>query len=169
MLFDGLFSGQPRKMLAQAARNGFFFVRDRTNGSNLVSKGYVGVNWSQGLDAKGQPIPNPAKMPQIDGSLINTPAGGGINWPARANPETGLFYVNARKGYSIAYLTDTDESRVAMEEWEAASSVSVQRLTTRPAISSGAMSIRAAALPTAAPAYLRPPASFYSLETRRAI
>jgi alcohol dehydrogenase (cytochrome c) len=110
VLFDGLFNGEPRKMLAQAARNGFFFVLDRTDGRNLVSKGYVGVNWAQGLDAKGQPIPNPAKEPKVNGSLINTPAGGGTNWPAPSfNPETGLFYVNARKGYSIAYLTDTDE------------------------------------------------------------
>ena len=92
-------------MLAQAARNGFFFVLDRTNGSNLVSKGYVGVNWSQGLDEKGQPIPNPAKEPKVNGSLINTPAGGGTNWPAPSfNPETGLFYVNARKGYSIYFF-----------------------------------------------------------------
>jgi alcohol dehydrogenase (cytochrome c) len=35
VLFDGVFNGQPRKMLAQAARNGIFTVLDRTNGKNL--------------------------------------------------------------------------------------------------------------------------------------
>src|SRR5262249_30998735 len=44
------------------------------------------------------------------GSLINIPAGGGTNWPPPSfDPETGLFYVNADRGYSLAYLTDTDE------------------------------------------------------------
>jgi alcohol dehydrogenase (cytochrome c) len=110
VLFDGVFDGRPRKMLAQAARNGYFFVLDRTNGRNLVSKGFVGVNWSKGVDSRGQPIPDTGKEPTTDGSLINTPAGGGTNWPPPSfDPETGLFYVNADRGYSLAYLTDTDE------------------------------------------------------------
>ena len=37
MLFDGTINGQPRKLLAQAARNGHFFVLDRTNGKAIVS------------------------------------------------------------------------------------------------------------------------------------
>ena len=110
VLFDATVDGRPRKLLAQAARCGYFFVLDRTDGKNLVSKGFVGVNWSKGVDGKGQPIPDPAKEPQVDGSLINIPGGGGTNWPPPSyNPDTGLFYVNAARGYSIAYLTDTDE------------------------------------------------------------
>jgi len=35
VLFDGVFGGQPRKLLAQAARNGIFSVLDRTNGKSL--------------------------------------------------------------------------------------------------------------------------------------
>jgi acido-empty-quinoprotein group A len=109
VLFDAAIDGRPRKLLAQAARCGYFFVLDRTNGRNLVSKGFTGVNWSKGVDAKGQPIPDPAKEPKVDGSLIDIPAGGGTNWPAPSyDPDTGLFYVNASRGYSIAYLTDTD-------------------------------------------------------------
>src|SRR5450755_660376 len=53
VLIDGLFNGQPRKMLAQAARNGIFTLLDRTNGQSLVTKGFIGVNWMQGIDAKG--------------------------------------------------------------------------------------------------------------------
>ncbi|HEX6465475.1 MAG TPA: acido-empty-quinoprotein group A [Vicinamibacterales bacterium] len=108
VLFDVTIDGRPRKLLAQATRAGYFFVLDRTNGKALVSKGFVGVNWSKGLDAKGQPIPDPAKEPKVDGSLVNTPAGGGTNWYAPSyDPETGLFYVQAHKGYSIGYLYDT--------------------------------------------------------------
>ena len=39
----------------------------------------------------------------------NTPGGGGTNWPPPSfDPETGLFYVNAKQGYSVTYLTDDD-------------------------------------------------------------
>ncbi len=110
VLFDGEFNGQKRKMLGQAARNGYFFVLDRTNGKNLVSAPFVGTNWSKGIDEKGQPIPDPKKEPQVDGSLLNIPGGGGTNWiPPSFDPETGLFFVNATKGYALTYLTDTDE------------------------------------------------------------
>ncbi len=110
VLFDAAFDGKPRKLLAQAARNGYFFVLDRTNGKSLVSAGFSGVNWSKGVDKKGQPIPDVAKEPKEDGSLINIPGGGGTNWPPPSfDPDTGLFYVNATKGYSVTYLTDTDE------------------------------------------------------------
>ncbi len=68
------------------------------------------MNWSKGVDAKGQPIPDEAKEPKVDGALLTIPGGGGTNWmPPSFNPDTGLFYVNATKGYSLAYLTDTDE------------------------------------------------------------
>jgi acido-empty-quinoprotein group A len=110
VLFDATIKGQRRKLLAQAARCGYFFVLDRTNGKSLVSKGFVGVNWSKGVDDKGQPIPDPRKEPQVDGSLINTPGGGGTNWPPPSyDPDTELFYVNARRGYGIGYLYDTSE------------------------------------------------------------
>src|ERR671913_456591 len=37
VLFDAEFEGQPRKLLAQASRNGKFFVLDRATGKALVS------------------------------------------------------------------------------------------------------------------------------------
>ena len=110
VLFDAMVDGRPRKLLGQAARNGYFFVLDRTNGKSVVSKPYVPLNWSKGVDGKGQPIPDPKKAPTPDGSLLTIPGGGGTNWlPPSFDPETGLFYVNATRGYSLTYLTDTDE------------------------------------------------------------
>jgi acido-empty-quinoprotein group A len=110
VLFDAPIDGKPRKLLAQAARNGYFFVLDRTNGKNILSKPYVPLNWSKGVDEKGQPIPDPAKEPKVDGALLTIPGQGGTNWmPPSFNPEIGLFYVNATRGYSLAYLTDTEE------------------------------------------------------------
>jgi alcohol dehydrogenase (cytochrome c) len=108
VLFDAEVNGKPRKLLAQAARNGYFFVLDRTNGAYVVSKPFVGLNWSKGIDAKGQPIPDPQREPTVDGNLLTINGGGGTNWmPPSYSPQTGLFYVNATRGYSVTYLTDT--------------------------------------------------------------
>lgn len=111
VLIDGIIDGKPRKLLAQAARNGYFFVLDRKTGENVLSKSFVGANWSSGINKRGQPVPDPDKNPSVDGSLVHMPAGGGTNWiPPSFNPQSGLFYVNATQGYSLAYLTDTDEN-----------------------------------------------------------
>ncbi|HEY3937008.1 MAG TPA: acido-empty-quinoprotein group A [Bryobacteraceae bacterium] len=110
ILFDGEINGQPRKLLAQANRNGYFFVLDRTNGKNIVSEPFLStMNWSKGVNAQGNPIPNPEKEPQIPGVLVSPPSGGATNWPPPTfDPETGLFYVSGSASYSIFYLTDTD-------------------------------------------------------------
>lgn len=110
VLFDGEIEGKPRKLLAQASRNGWFFVLDRETGKNYVSTEFVKTNWVKGLDAKGQPIPNPAKEPQIPGVLVAPDASGGVNWePPTFSPATGLFYVNATHSYSMFYIYDDSD------------------------------------------------------------
>lgn len=110
VLIDGEIQGQKRKLLAQASRNGYFFVLDRTNGKNVVTTEFVKTNWSKGVDALGRPIPNPAKEPQIDGALVSPNQGGGTNWyPPSFSPETGLFYVNANRAFSVYYIFDPSE------------------------------------------------------------
>jgi alcohol dehydrogenase (cytochrome c) len=111
VLFDAEFNGQPRKLLAQAARNGHFFLLDRTNGKALVSSAYTTTNWSKGYDPKGQPIPDPAKMPQADGTLVSPNQGGATNWPSPSfSPQTGLFYVSAAQTWSVYYIYDPDDN-----------------------------------------------------------
>ena len=54
MLVDATWQGQPRKLLLQANRNGFFYVLDRTNGKLLLGTQYVkNITWATGLDARG--------------------------------------------------------------------------------------------------------------------
>jgi alcohol dehydrogenase (cytochrome c) len=111
VLFDAVIDGQPRKLLANAARNGHFFVLDRTNGKVVVSSEYVPTNWTLGYDAKGQPIPNPAKDPRVEGVLVSPNAGGASNWQSPTySPKTGLFYVNATVAFSMFYLYDPSDN-----------------------------------------------------------
>src|SRR3954453_11197778 len=110
VLIDGVINGQPRKLLGQACRNGWFFLLDRTNGKALVSSEFVKTNWAKGVDAKGQPIPNPAKEPQTDGALVSPNQAGAANWPPPSfSPATGLFYVNATRAFSVYYIYDASE------------------------------------------------------------
>lgn len=109
VLFDGEINGQPRKLLAQASRNGWFFVLDRKTGKNYISSEFVKTNWAKGVDAKGQPIPNPEKEPHEDGTLDSPNQGGAANWmPPSFSPQTGLFYINATRAFSIYYIFDED-------------------------------------------------------------
>jgi alcohol dehydrogenase (cytochrome c) len=109
VLVDGMFHGQPKKMLMQTSRNGYFFVIDRTNGQSLLTAPFGPVNWSLGVDKKGQPIPNPAKEPAPDGRLIAPDEGGLTNYRSPSfDPKTGLFIVNAHPSYSIYFAKPAD-------------------------------------------------------------
>jgi alcohol dehydrogenase (cytochrome c) len=111
VVFDGTIDGRPRKLIAQAARNGHFFVLDRTNGKAIVSTSFVKTNWSLGYDEKGQPIPNPAKEPRIDGTLVSPDQSGATNWQSASfSPKTGLFYVSASRAFSVWYLYDPSDN-----------------------------------------------------------
>ncbi len=109
ILIDGTINGRPRKLLAQASRNGYYFLLDRTNGKSIVSEPYMAINWSKGLDRRGQPVGDPEKYPKTDGTLVMPSAAGTTNWlPSSFSPQTGLFYVGTTESYSMFYLTDTD-------------------------------------------------------------
>src|SRR5881227_3969695 len=106
VLFDAEFKGKPRKLLAQASRNSFFFVLDRTNGQHLVTAPFIDQTWASGVDSRGRPIAKPEAAPSPDGALVEPSSDGGTNWMAPSfDPQTSLFYVNARRIFSIFYRT----------------------------------------------------------------
>jgi len=111
VVFNGSINGQPRKLIAQASRNGKFFVLDRATGKAIVSSEYIKTNWSLGYDERGQPVPNPEKRPQIAGALVTPNQGGATNWfPPSFSPLTGLFYVNATRAFSVWYIYDASDN-----------------------------------------------------------
>ena len=109
VLVDGTFHGEPRKMLMQTSRNGYFFVLDRTNGKSLLTTTYGPVNWSLGVDKQGNPIPNPDKEPAPDGRLIAPEESGLTNYRSPSfDPKTGLFIVDAHPSYSLYFAKPAD-------------------------------------------------------------
>ncbi len=103
ILFDATIDGKPRKLLALANRNAFYYVLDRTNGQFITGVPFAKQTWAKGLDAKGRPITFPPEQiePSVAGTLVYPSLTGGINWTSPCySPLTGLFYVNARDGFT---------------------------------------------------------------------
>jgi alcohol dehydrogenase (cytochrome c) len=110
-------NGQDRKLVVHAARNGFFYALDRTNGAFVAGKQYVDeLNWTRGLDPKtGLPLDyDPTKDVQIyvpgthptrakTLSARTCPSHfGGKNWePSAYNPELGLLYIPSIEGCNV--------------------------------------------------------------------
>jgi alcohol dehydrogenase (cytochrome c) len=94
MLIDAEFRGRPRQLVAQANRNGFYYLLDRTTGEFLHGSAFAPQTWTPGLDARGRPQPNPAAAPSAAGTLVLPGMGGATNWFSPAfNPATQLVYV----------------------------------------------------------------------------
>jgi alcohol dehydrogenase (cytochrome c) len=110
ILIDGEINGKKRKLVSTAARNGYFFTLDRVTGQHIVTSKYgLATNWVASVAPNGSLRRDPVKDPSIPGALVSPTAGGTINWePPAYSPDTGLFYVSERNGYTIFYLTDPD-------------------------------------------------------------
>jgi alcohol dehydrogenase (cytochrome c) len=97
--------GQPRKVILWANRNGFYYVLDRGTGEFLLGTPFVRQNWNAGFDAHGRPIMRPNAKSSAEGTEIFPDNQGGTNWfNPSFDPATGLFYVNAREGYSTVFV-----------------------------------------------------------------
>jgi alcohol dehydrogenase (cytochrome c) len=99
VLADITTGGQVRKVVMQAARNGFFYVLDRANGKLLAANKYVKVTWADRVDMKtGRPVWSESTKKILDNvAHIQTWPfiAGGTNWfPMSFSPQTGLAYVN---------------------------------------------------------------------------
>ena len=111
VLADITIKGQPRKVIMQASKNGFFYVLDRLTGSSSPASRYVKVSWAKGLDeATGRPIVNEdAYYDKTSAAVVQPGPNGGHNWaPMSFNPTTGLVYVPATSGATFSYATDPD-------------------------------------------------------------
>ncbi|MCC6395255.1 MAG: PQQ-binding-like beta-propeller repeat protein, partial [Bryobacterales bacterium] len=97
MLVDANFGGQPRKLLLQANRNGFFYVLDRISGKFLMAKPFVHkLTWASGIGPDGRPRVLLGSEPTAEGVQVCPAVEGATNWMSTAyHPGTGLFYVMA--------------------------------------------------------------------------
>ena len=97
VLVDTTWQGQPRKLLLQANRNGFFYVLDRTNGAVVLGKPFLrNLNWAEGIGRDGRPILKTLPKDANGDTYVCPSFQGGTNWFSTSfNPTTGLYYFNA--------------------------------------------------------------------------
>lgn len=107
VLVDAPFGGQPRKLLLQASRNGYYFVLDRVTGKALVTTTFATVNWASGIDEEGRPRPAPEKEPARDGRLVAPNEAGATNYRSPSyDPASGLFVVSAMDAFGIYFYKE---------------------------------------------------------------
>ena len=100
--------GQPRKVVMQAPKNGFFYVLDAATGKFISAEKIAKVTWAEKIDANGRPVENPRirfqqnKLQQNNSPHIGSndlfelwpgPQGAHSWLPQAFSPRTGLVYI----------------------------------------------------------------------------
>jgi len=108
VLVDAQFHGQPRKLLLQGNRNGFFYVLDRLTGKVLLAEPFVrNITWASGIGPDGRPKLLPGNEPTVEGQRTCPAVAGAANWPSTAySPATGIFYMFAEESCEIYSKND---------------------------------------------------------------
>jgi alcohol dehydrogenase (cytochrome c) len=89
---------EPRKLLLQANRNGFFYVLDRTNGQLLLGKQFLRkLTWAEPVIGKdGRPVLKNLPKDANGDTYVCPGFQGGANWYSTSfNPATGFYYFSA--------------------------------------------------------------------------
>ena len=109
VLFDATIRGTPRKVVAMANRNAFYYVLDRATGAFLVGTQYAKQTWAKGLDDKGRPILIANTEPSIEGTLVWPSLQGATNWFSPSyNPVTRTFFVAVREMGAYYYKGEAE-------------------------------------------------------------
>jgi alcohol dehydrogenase (cytochrome c) len=103
VLVDADWQGRHRRLMLHAARNGFFYVFDRSDGKLLLSKPFVrNLTWASGIGSDGRPVKLPNQEPSPGGTKVCPSQDGATNWFSPSfNPATGLYYVQTFEKCSI--------------------------------------------------------------------
>lgn len=105
--------GQPRKVLMQAPKNGFFYVLDRETGKLLSATPFATLNWASGVDLEtGRPKINPDAYYSATGKpwLALPSPYGAHNWqPMSFSQDTNLVYIPS---HDVPYVYIDDKEFV---------------------------------------------------------
>ncbi len=111
MLADLEIEGEPRRVVMQAPKNGFFYVLDAATGELISAEPYTPVTWATGVDLQtGRPIEVPeARFDKTGQPAIVLPGPlGGHNWyPMAYSQNTGLVYIPVTENF-MGYVADNE-------------------------------------------------------------
>ncbi len=103
ILADLTIGNQPRKVLMQAPKNGFFYVLDRTNGKLISGEPFVYTSWATSIDMQtGRPKETEAARYRYTPVRLSPSPVGAHHWPPMAfNPTTKLVYYAGQETSSV--------------------------------------------------------------------
>ena len=111
-------NGEPRSVIMQAPKNGFFYVLDRKTGELLSAEKFAKATWATHVDmGTGRPVESKfADYQKNGGSYIWPSPYGAHNWqPMSFSAKTGLMYIPAQ---SIpAYFSAVEEVMYRVNRW----------------------------------------------------
>ena len=96
-------ANQPRKVIMQAPKNGFFYVLDRTNGKLISGEPFAYTSWATSID-KDTGRPNETEAARYRYTPVRLSPGpvGAHHWPPMAfNPTTKLVYYPGQETSSV--------------------------------------------------------------------
>ncbi len=103
--------GQPRRVVMQAPKNGFFYVLDAATGQLITAEKFVPVSWASHIDLEtDRPVEIPeARYNETSIPMIVSPGPqGGHNWhPMSFSQRTNLVYLPATEQF-MGYVAETD-------------------------------------------------------------
>ena len=116
VLVDATLGLSPRKLLAWANRNAFFYLLDRVTGKFLLGTPFARQTWADGLDASGRPRMRPESRPSREGSEVYPNQIGATNWWSPSyDPAFQLLYVPVIDRGAI-FLESAEVVRMAPDE-----------------------------------------------------
>ena len=116
VLADMSVDGRTRRVLMQAAKNGFYYVLDRSSGELLSAHNFAFVNWTRGVDPKtGRPLPDPAADYGRSPKLVFPSEAGAHNWqPMAFDADRGLTFIPVIESGNV--LLETSDRRAGVVE-----------------------------------------------------
>ncbi len=108
VLLKAKLGDREQSLLAQADRNGFYYVLDAASGKFVAAAPFVKQNWAERIDTNGRPVEKAPLHPTSRGIALYPSVLGGTNWYSPSyNPVTNLMYVPAIEQGGLVFAADT--------------------------------------------------------------
>jgi alcohol dehydrogenase (cytochrome c) len=109
VLADIEFRGQPRQVVLNANRNGFYYVLDRRTGELLHAQPFAKTTWAKEIGSDGKPVVLPDTIPDEEGATVCPATAGATNFMTPSfDPALGLYFVTFREGCMTFYAWKVD-------------------------------------------------------------
>jgi quinohemoprotein ethanol dehydrogenase len=107
ILADVSLEGRDRKVIMQAAKNGFYYVLDRATGELLSAHNFAYQNWTTGIDSKtGRPVESPTVDYEKKPKLLFPSEGGAHSWqPMAFDARRGLTFIPTMEAGNVIIET----------------------------------------------------------------